>query len=351
MRKWRIVLILGLCLFLLTGCTQASSLKERLIVQCIGVDRTETGVRLSVNAFQSKGVEAGEENSGENLVLSAEGETMTRAVENLKALTGKEPFFSHNRAILLGEDTARQGTEEIFRFFNGNYQNNCGVPVFLTRGSAETVLQDPALLPLLKQEWDAPAVYRVGESLLLPGGGVCLPVLTLEADTARLFGYGMLKEGRLVGFLSPEEELGYRTLRGRLSSLLVEEVPAEVKISAMETYLRCRDTTPTMDIRINLRGELVDEITGYGGITEEETLRTVTRACEEKLTRAVQTVLRGSANKYGTDLFHLTSRLERRMPAFEDLPAAEVEKILRGCKFEITVAMILRSKAAALGEN
>ena len=353
MKKYGILFFCCALVCLCGGCRSAPALKERLIVRCVGVDRLEKGYRLSVDGFQVKGVESGEENAGESMILQAEGETLTTAVENLRKSTGKSLFFSHNQAIVLGEDTAKEGTEEIFRFFNGNYQSSPDVPVFVAQGTAEKMIAAEGLYPLLEGDPFAPAVYQLGETFLRPSAGVCLPVLRWEEENPVLLGFGMGKEGRLVKELSPEEELGYRTVRGRLDSLYLEEIPAEVRFSASETVIRYKknEPAPTLSLRVNLRGEIIDEISGWGAVMGEETFRDVTEQCEQSLTRAVEAVLEGSAREFGTDLFALFAQFEEGIAQFSSMSAVEQEAILRNCRFEVTVAVVLRSKTAALGED
>lgn len=119
----KILALLGLLVLLFSGCQNSENeLKNRLIVQAIGIDAQKDGTVLVT--LQTLNTEmAGNPNSGASLgdvvtSFQVTGKTVADAISNAATMIGKKPLLSQNRLVVFGRDTAEQGILEHLDFLS-----------------------------------------------------------------------------------------------------------------------------------------------------------------------------------------------------------------------------------------
>ena len=133
-------LILCVCI-LLTGCSNPFAdyreTEHLLVIQTMGIDRENGGVRLSL-AASSEGV------GNAPRVLSASGETVTEAMERIYDYSFEDEVFCYNvKNVLIGESAAEEGIEEFLGFICRSPEMRLDMPVFIVKGrSAEQIIAD-----------------------------------------------------------------------------------------------------------------------------------------------------------------------------------------------------------------
>ncbi|MGN0520551.1 MAG: Ger(x)C family spore germination protein [Candidatus Fimenecus sp.] len=130
---------------LFSGCDfSTEELKNRLIVQAIGIDRKEDGgVRVTLQTLNTE--MTGNPNSGANpgdIVnsLTVEGATIAEAISNASETVGKMPLLSQNRLIVFGRETAENGLHGYLDYFVRNVQNRATVLVAISDTTAEELV-------------------------------------------------------------------------------------------------------------------------------------------------------------------------------------------------------------------
>ena len=88
-------------LFTMTSSTRVP-IHQRVLIQGIGIDRSETGrFHVTVQAVSTSASSSIE-------VYEADGTSVFDALNNITAVSGKTPFYTHNSVIILGSDCAKQ---------------------------------------------------------------------------------------------------------------------------------------------------------------------------------------------------------------------------------------------------
>lgn len=130
---------------LFSGCDfSAGELKNRLIVQAIGIDRNEDGgVRVTLQTLNTE--MTGNPNSGANpgdIVnsMTVEGKTIAEAISNASETVGKMPLLSQNRLLVFGRETAERGLHGYLDYFVRNVQNRATVLVAVSDTTAEELV-------------------------------------------------------------------------------------------------------------------------------------------------------------------------------------------------------------------
>lgn len=137
MKKLSFSFIIIFSIFL-SGCTGGKQLHERLIVQGIGVDKEENLYNVTVQFLTADN--SGEE-MGENYkTISLKGDSIIDAVSKISNITGKEPMYSQNLILILGEEVARDGISKVIDFFIRHYECRPTVTVLVAKENASKIL-------------------------------------------------------------------------------------------------------------------------------------------------------------------------------------------------------------------
>ena len=112
MKIYKKALPLLLCAALLCGCGNYLEIEDTFLVSGIAVDKGEKD-NFSVTV-EIAGTEGGEKApSRKQIILSAEGETIYTALENVSAAASRKLFLSQTAVIIIGEEAAKEGIRKI----------------------------------------------------------------------------------------------------------------------------------------------------------------------------------------------------------------------------------------------
>ena len=231
-----------LALSLLTGCgggrgvySNYRPLEELQLVETLGIDAGEGGVLLSASA--------GTGAAGDGAVLSARAKALVPGMEALqdRAVRG-QVFFAHTQYLVLGQAYAENGVAELFDYVERDIHTRMGTGLFVLRDAAASALVTGAgadwdvsgVLSSVRRETAARGdshVYDLRETAvaLSEYGAALICALRLVGTEGGVYdaapglsavpaGYGVLKDGRLVGFLDGEEACAASLLRGTLGA-------------------------------------------------------------------------------------------------------------------------------------
>ncbi|MFR4335466.1 MAG: spore germination protein [Lawsonibacter sp.] len=325
---------------LLAGCgttalPYAREMGDMALLRTMGVDAGEKEGDLRVTVSTGKRA-AGLQGEGQPpLILSAEGGSLSSACLAMQGLSDSYVFYGYVDQLLLGEELALEGVQTVLDYFAQDVELGLGTQLWLIRGdTAQGAVQagektgvDSRLSTLqTDSEMGAAGVTRtVGETSasLLEWGSAYLPALRAveqerEGETALLeAGYGVLRDGRLVGYLDGEGARGLELLTGRTAADILEiELPSGRTVVRLtgaavqwspefqgndlkRLHLTCRVTAALAEGRRQLEEQ------------EQEQLRRALEAREEERLRRVLDQLRS----WGADCAGVGSQVGRADPA------------------------------------
>ena len=252
--------VFAICaVFLLTlglaGCdnnygNDGREIRDRLIVQGIGVDQTaDGGYLLTLQAFNTA-VSGGQDNgmSGNvTKVYETSGATIADAMRNVTLTAGRRPLYSHNWIIVFGAEVAREGLNETLDFFERDYATRPMVDLAVARGKAADIIKSPfngSSIPAREIQMGLKMGQVNAKTLQMPlhkavtlledkTSDVYLPLLkpvvdkAQDMDTVLLDGLAIFREGKYVGDLDADETRALLFLTGQAESgdLVVEGEP------------------------------------------------------------------------------------------------------------------------------
>ena len=229
---------------LLSGCgsrgggmlTNYRETDRLLPVKVLGADAGEMGVRLSVSAPKT----AEQSPSG---VISREDSSITRALRSLQNYAAdQELYYAHTRCLLLGEDYAEESAGEMLDFVARDTQLRLGMGLFAVRGDAGELIggvggesyelgktleaverrcKDTGIGHVFTCRETIRSLAETGAALVCavsPADTTDSVFLGDEGLTAVEAGYGILRDGRLVGWIEPELSQAASLVLGKFGS-------------------------------------------------------------------------------------------------------------------------------------
>jgi len=269
------------------------------------------------------------------LILSATADTVLNGILQVQQEIDRELFFGHTRLIMIGEELAKKvGIERVVDFFNRRFQIQRMTRLAIVEGEAKEVLsmeppigQSPAayILNLISPSSGSSLIYLsdLGKyNVYQADDGIdpVLPRVKKKKDGIETGGAGMIKDGKLVGWLTPFETRAFNILANEYresnyvinSPLNPEDLIAVGVVKAGSLY-RLENTKGQMGIRIDIKGSFeTREFSGdYGpaGI-KEEALETMVAA---KVREEIEATL-NKARSQQVDIFGIGRQLRARYP-------------------------------------
>ena len=228
-----------LCLFflifhisLLCGCgllPQRREVETLRIIQTVGVDYAPGGVRLTLaSAAGPSGEQAGQG-------LSGTGRNLSAALEQIRAASPEQELFTgHVRSILVGQEAAEHGLDDLLSLICRSSDLRLDTPLYIVRGgSAEDLINSASegdrgiteiLLSLRAREERQPSARsstasEIQRALLRSDSALVTALTTGEAaegsgKTALPAGLAVLEGGKLSAWIEPADALGAELLCG-----------------------------------------------------------------------------------------------------------------------------------------
>ena len=357
--KSLIITFLFLSLIFSVGCRRLGiEIIDLMIIQGIGIDKSTNGFTVTIEAINNvKNATMNGQSTIEKVskIYVSEGESVAQALEDAIRTSGREPLFAHNRVLIIGEDTAREGLSGILDFFIRDYNAKPTVLLAIARdASAQEVLtkeMNKEIIVSLLLENILTESHQYGKALrvrMFEGincfmddiHNLAVPAVLIkeEAKENMLMVSGTAvfdKRNKLVGYLNETETLGaaifqhhfYKgffnvyTSDGSNVILRIESVKRKVKAvyedDKVHVYLninaKCNIKGVESDKTNDINLKKVDEVAGLA---------------ENMITQIVASTVNAARNELKVDLMHIGKRLWiTNSASFESIRDEWIEKL------------------------
>lgn len=260
MKRFIVALIIICILPSLAGCGRSGTIysnyrevEQLQLIRAVGVDAESGDVRLTISS--------GEQGEGGNsMLLSRSGASLELAMNSLQDFAaGQELFYDHTQFFLFGQDAAENGVAEFLDYVERSTALPMGISLFVVRGGSAQELMtesgdgqyDPgkalsSIKRVAARRGDnhvfscadtARALSENGAALIcaLRPTGVEGSVFTSDtgAEAAAVpDGFGILKNGKLVGFVEPDEAMAaVMLIDGGMSDIVLGDGDGRVTLT------------------------------------------------------------------------------------------------------------------------
>lgn len=342
------VLSLFLLVFMIgisfTGCiNKESEISSRLVIQGIGVDKTDKGkYKLSLQVFNtavSGGQDSG--NSGNvTKVYTVEGDSVADCMRNATLIMGRRPLYSQNWIVVISEEIAKDGISSSLDFFVRDYGMRSTVSLLLSSTSAEDIIRSEcggSAIPAREinsslEMWKYNGkivdvdIYEAINLFNDPLAEMYIPIVRRnkgekkEDDTVVIDGIGVFSGDHLKDKLSPEEIRGFMFINDEIKSgEIVAQTSESGKVtleiirskSKIKTHLK--DGSPFFEISIKCVFD-INEMENTNAQLNKNTIRAIEKSASEEIQNQSQSVLDRCIKDLNCDIFRLGDRFMKAYP-------------------------------------
>ncbi|MBE6949401.1 MAG: hypothetical protein E7456_06100 [Ruminococcaceae bacterium] len=335
------IICITLSMLILTGCSAQTSnvIKEPdelEMIRTIGIDLADDGYSVTI------GTGVGLDGSPPT-IRSGEGVTIDEALNVLKKTSrGQEPFYSHTEDIIISEDVARAGIQDVIDFMARNSEMRIGTNILIAKGAkaqdimtgsvgGKTGLTD--MIEVMEQQITAlGAGYMftcldVAAGLAQGGSALMLAVELVDGDNLldekekklQPVGFGIFEDSRLKEFSPYELSPGITFLMDKLESINIE-VETDMGTVGLALTDSKVDYQPVFlddqlqKLKITLETEMsITEAGGVTDLTSEKRRQEVGLKASEQILANLQETLKFS-KELGTDFMAIGEKVELKAP-------------------------------------
>lgn len=344
-KRWVFILMLLSLPLLTTGCWNRRELDKIGIVTEVGIDRGENQqieytVQIIIPSAIKRSDGGGSGQGKAALTLSSSGATIFDAVRNLTEKSGRRLNYSHNMAIVVGADMAKDGVLPILDFFVRDHEMRFKMWFVVTSGKAADVVQASSPLEkissknleLLLKDYDivskSVAVNILeffnevtDESLQAVAGRVDVENPEKEKGLV-LSGAGVFRKDKLTGWLDPMKTRGYLWVRGKIKSGIIT-IPCpgqEDKLISLEIKKAKSSIKPYLDegkmkyrIEVSVESTIGDQMCDKD-FSNPETIKLIEEAQQKKVTEEIEPILEEAQKNLRLDILGLGEATMHKFP-------------------------------------
>ncbi|WP_010503069.1 Ger(x)C family spore germination protein [Paenibacillus elgii] len=388
MRRGLIVLLATITALLMNGCWNRKELNELGIVIATAIDigaNNQWELSFQVVIPQSIATQSGGGggNQAPVTVFTTKGKTLEEAFRNASNETSRSLFLAHNRVIILSEQVAKNGVNQVVDFYLRQSESRETMDVFLTRGNSKKLLR--VLIPLEKIPGNAiDKMIQKGElglstirkinlhefistaadpsaSAILPeikisgepGGQSSLEALKKPRSSAviKLGDIGVFKKDKLVGWLKREESIGLAWLSNHIHSTVVV-FPCAVddrnsRISSFRvengaTSLKPKITNGILKMTVDIKASgTLNEMTCRSNLKNPEKIKELEAKIQEQIKSDVKQTF-DKAKKMHADTFGFGEIFHKKYPREWKKMSGSWSRTFKEIKLEVTVKVNIR---------
>lgn len=372
MKRLLAVLCLLFLLGTLTACNSKNEeFKNRLVVQAIGVDKAENGIKVTLQVLNTDRTGALQGNSSGETVqtVEAEGASVADALRQVTESGGKKVMMSQNRVIVLGMEIAKDGFHKAMDYFVRSSQNRATVDIAVAEGEASEVVSakmGESIIPAKKIELALQAdvynsrtverkVYMLMNDAEESTTAPTLPILHVqktedpEVSIVAVSGTALFIGDKYEQTLSPEDTRAILWLRnemkeGALNVRTLENQNVTFILVGGRTKIRVKPENGNLRYTVQIHCELdcaQIENASAENLTEAA-IKKLEKAAENAIREETTAVFQKLAAEKGADPFLFGERLEIKYPEIYREKAKDWKKALSQMNLTVEVKAKIR---------
>jgi len=352
--KKALSILLILSTILMTGCWNSREINTLALSACIGIDKEGNGYKVTQQIINPKAIASKRSNNEAPVIIYTE--SGTDLFEILRRMTTECPrkiYFSHLRMVVFSEEVAREGIQGIVDFLARDHEFRTDFYFIIAKEtSANAILNTLSSLESIpgiemytslkssERVWSPTKAVRITELINNITAEGKNPVLTgieitngdensdsidvlKKSDGLKKLKYthlGVLKDDKLVGWLTEDESKGYNYVTGNVKSTvgyIYTDTKDKITVETMESKTKMKaaleNGKPVINIDIKVKLD-IGNVDGKFDISKEENLEIINRINEERLKKRCEEVVKKVQKDYKTDIFGFGEAIHRQYP-------------------------------------
>ncbi|MGI6777270.1 MAG: Ger(x)C family spore germination protein [Acetivibrionales bacterium] len=294
------------------------------------------------------------------------GNSMIEMNREMASRLNVTPYYRHLQLIVISEDVARKGLNNVLAFFDRDHEMRKRTKLFICPGEAKKVLdvnpriEDFSSIYLSKISMNAkfnsriPHEIDLGEALMRMHLGMdfILPKAVATKDEIKKSAAAVFKGDKMVGWIDDLEMESVKLIRNNyLGGVVTAEDPySDNRITALEVSRaktkitsEIQDGLPHFMVRIDIDGNLTESLeTQQHETNEKEFLEKLERAFEQSIKKQCENSIKRIQKDYKADIFGFNEYLRAKKPEYWDKAKENWDEIFPDTETEINVNVKIR---------
>lgn len=366
------VFILIMFLLLLTSCNfDITHISDRLIIEAIGIDKTETGWKISIQALNTKQSNASANSESKEdiaTIYSSEGTTVAQAMDTFMIKSGQESLYSQTRVLIFGKKAVEEDISLLLDYFMREYTTRDDTMTVVAYDTAEEIImanvgESTLGARIIEHEIDNGStnglcvkmpIYKFVNLLLGETDAAYTPVVKCEkideeTDQLKIVGTAVFSGYKLNVFLDTEETTGLMLLNDLIKNCMVSfeldnGVKTAVKIIKNNTKITVSKSDANFEADICSRFSC--DIIEYSPPQLEDLTKEKTDEIKAKTSQKAQEMMQKAydkcVNENNCDITRLGRRIWRKYPDVYSQYLNSKDESLKGIEERITADVTIR---------
>lgn len=365
------ILLLLNIIVIFTGCSNIKQLDERMIIHGVGIDKVEDEFELTIQQFSASDSKEKEEGAQ---VIKTKGNSIMDAFSDLSLKTGKDPLYSQNFLLAIGEDTARKGVNDILDFFIRHYESRPTVKVIVVKGKAEDALgfkRDNKLVM-------AKDIVSIAESEKFNSKVMSSNIFQFVGDLKNVTsspnasfisiekqddnevlvanGTAVFKDDKLVGIMNTEDTMGALIINNRIKNgteVVDIESVGRVSFSLSKSKSKVKfsldNGNPTYYINIKVNTNIYEIEREMDKQFPNNALELMRQSLEERIKLISYQAINKSIYEYNSDIFGFGKIVLNSNKDYFQSIDGNWDRIIKDAKYNIDVKVKINNTGQGIG--
>lgn len=373
-------------IFFMTGCWNYQELNSLAVTTAIAIDLTdEDEYEVSLMVANSRKAQANtQENESQTVIYSGKGKTITEAFKDIDLLNPRQSYIGHVSVIVISEDIAYKGMENIIDFFARNSESTKRFQMALAKDAkAKDIIKILTPLETFSAQNISDNIQASDESqatstsilysdyiylLMEKGINPILPSVVLIGDKKdgskdkslqqtipdafiKLGNIAVFNDYKLLGYVTRNESKGINLLRDSIEemTLYLESENKNIVIKLLEsktkTKLELKNNKPVINIYISCVGTIIEDNLKHN-LTNEKTIQKIQKMANKELKELAVKGL-NSAKNYKSDIFGYGNLVYKNYPNYYKKIDNWDKDVFPNLEVNIHTNVSLKSKGSA----
>lgn len=268
---------------LFTGGLNTSYLKDLVVVEGVGIDKSDKGINLTVQTL-NVGINNGAEIPKGNMTINTEqkSKTISDAISDMSKGMSKRMFFGQNKIIAIGKDLAESDFASHIDYIMRSSDTRADVAVCLSANDANSIIDSKEndttvpcenILYLINSNEKAGLSCYVKTNDLInmyadKTTDIYMPVLERKKDEKSVSakGIALFNGDRLAYITNDNETTGFVIMNGHPENIVIEAKSTEFgNIGVKLSDIKCKKTADIVDgklvFSVSVKADMIiDEI-------------------------------------------------------------------------------------------
>lgn len=368
-RKAALAACLLIIPLLLTGCMPYKEIKDELLVEGIGIDKSEDGYDLTFQIYKPDTGDSQNKEASSNTVeiIECSGTSIFDAVRNATLQYGRKLFFSNTRAFVISEDVCKDDFTNVIDFMQRNHEVRLTEHLFVAKGKAYDIMsfkKDDEIVPAVNLQTMAEEYSQTSkieqvefiDILKKVSSNITdasIPVIAITesssgAEVMEVDGTAVFNEDNFVGYIDKTQTRGLLFIDGlakggNIVLALPDGGNANMEIISSSSKISFTGTRekPSIKAEITLKTNITEVQSDKDYTIDDNFISKLIDIQNNTVSSEARSAVDKALHEYGCDIFGFGQKIYQNNPDIWHSIGSNWKTNAKNLKVDITVKSVV----------